>query len=376
MIVEPGGVIGILGGGQLGRMLSLAAARLGLRTHIYTPEEHSPAAQVADAVTIGEYTDAEKLAAFGEVVNVVTYEFENVPAETVDILTARRVPAAPGGKALAIAQDRLVEKEFVNSLGARTAPFYAVDDLSSLEAGLKKVGRPAILKTRRLGYDGKGQTTISATETDLSQTWDAAIRKAWEEIGARPSILEGFIDFAMEISVIGARGRCGSVRCYEPPRNLHKGGILRRSVVPSSAPESALKEAVEITSKMLEALDYVGVIGVEFFVEKSGGVIVNEFAPRVHNSGHWTTDACAVSQFEQHIRAIAGWPLGDPIRHSDCVMENLIGDEVERWRELAKEPNACIHLYGKRDAQPGRKMGHVTRIGKSRDMTPSVKTDD
>ena len=362
MIVEPNGVIGILGGGQLGRMLSLAAARLGLRTHIYTPEENSPAADVAHAVTIGDYKDAQKLAAFGEVVNVVTYEFENVPAETVDILGAHRIPVAPGGKALGIAQDRLVEKEFVISLGARTAPFHAVDDLASLEEGLRKVGRPAILKTRRLGYDGKGQTTIGASNGDLAQTWDAAIQKAWDEIGARPSILEGFIDFAMEISVIGARGRDGEIRCYDAPRNIHKGGILRQSIVPSIAPAAAVKDAVAITSKMLEALDYVGVIGVEFFVEKSGGVIVNEFAPRVHNSGHWTEDACAVSQFEQHIRAVAGWPLGDPARHSDCVMDNLIGDDVEHWRDLSREANACIHLYGKRDALPGRKMGHVTRV--------------
>lgn len=362
MIVEPNGVIGILGGGQLGRMLSLAAARLGLRTHIYTPEENSPAADVSYAVTIGDYNDAEKLKAFGEVVNVVTYEFENVPAETVDILMANRIPVAPGGRALGIAQDRLLEKEFVNSLGARTASFFAVDDLASLEEGLRKVGRPAILKTRRLGYDGKGQTTIAAANGDLAHTWDEANKKAWEEIGARPSILEGFIDFAMEISVIGARGRDGAIRCYDAPRNIHKSGILRRSIVPSSAPESALREAVAITSKMLEALDYVGVMGVEFFVEKSGGVIVNEFAPRVHNSGHWTTDACAISQFEQHIRAVAGWPLGDPARHSDCVMDNLIGDQVESWRELSREPNACIHLYGKRDALPGRKMGHVTRL--------------
>jgi len=362
MIVEPNGVIGILGGGQLGRMLSLAAARLGLRTHIYTPDENSPAADVAHAVTIGDYADANRLKAFGEVVNIVTYEFENVPAQTVEILKANHVPVAPDGKALAIAQDRLIEKEFLNSLGARTAPFFPVDNLASLEEGLRHVGRPAILKTRRLGYDGKGQTTIGSADGDLAQTWDAAIRKAWDEIGARPSILEGFINFEMEISVIGARGRNGEIRCYDAPQNIHKGGILRRSVVPSQAPAGAVKEAIAIASKMLEALDYVGVIGVEFFVEKTGGVIVNEFAPRVHNSGHWTTDACAVSQFEQHIRAVAGWPLGDPMRHSDCVMDNLIGDEVDSWRVLSKEPGACIHIYGKRDAQPGRKMGHVTRI--------------
>ncbi len=364
MLIEPNGVIGILGGGQLGRMLALAAARLGLRTHIYTPEENSPAADVAHAVTIGHFEDAERLKTFGEVVNVVTYEFENVPAETVDILSGLRIPVAPGGRALAVAQDRLLEKQFVNSLGARTAPFFAVDDIASLEAGLKTVGRPAILKTRRLGYDGKGQTTIGVATGDLAATWDEATKKAWEEIGARPSILEGFIDFAMEISVIGARGRDGAIRSFDAPRNIHRGGILRQSIVPSAAPAEAIREAVAVTAKMLAELDYVGVIGVEFFVEKSGGVIVNEFAPRVHNSGHWTSDACAISQFEQHIRAVAGWPLGDPARHSDCVMDNLIGDEAERWRELAREKNACIHLYGKREVMPGRKMGHVTRVGR------------
>lgn len=362
MIVEPNGVIGILGGGQLGRMLATAAAELGLRTHIYTPDESSPAADVAHAVTIGAYDDPDKLAAFGDVVNVVTYEFENVPAQTVEILTARAVPVAPGGKALAIAQDRVLEKQFVRTLGARTAPFHPVDDLASLDEGLRLVGRPAILKTRRLGYDGKGQTTIGATQSDLSLAWDEANRKAWAEIGARPSILEGFIDFVMEISVIGARGRDGTIRCFEAPRNIHKGGILRQSIIPSGAPAAAVDEAMAVTEKLLTALDYVGVIGVEFFVEKSGGVIVNEFAPRVHNSGHWTSDACAVSQFEQHIRAVAGWPLGDPKRHSDCVMENLIGEDALGWRELAREAGACVHLYGKRDALPGRKMGHVTRL--------------
>jgi len=362
MIVEPNGVIGILGGGQLGRMLALAAARLGLRAHVYTPDENAPAADVAHALTIGSYTDAERLKAFGEVVNVVTYEFENVPAETVDILAARRVPVAPGARALAVAQDRLVEKDFVNSIGARTARYYPVDDLASLAEGLQKIGRPAILKTRRLGYDGKGQTTIAAADGDLARAWEEANKKAWAEIGARPAILEGFIDFTMEISVIGARGREGSIRCYDVSRNVHQGGILRRSQVPSEAPAAATAEAAAVTTRMLTELDYVGVIGVEFFVLKDGGVLVNEFAPRVHNSGHWTIDACAVSQFEQHIRAIAGWPLGDPARHSDCVMENLIGEEAGRWRDLSGEANACIHLYGKREALPGRKMGHVTRI--------------
>jgi 5-(carboxyamino)imidazole ribonucleotide synthase len=368
MIVEPNGAIGILGGGQLGRMLALAAARLGLRSHIYSPETASPAEEVAADVTIASYDNAEALTAFASAVDVVTYEFENVPAKTVEILVAVGADVAPGGRALAVAQDRLVEKEFVRALGAKTAPFHAVDDLASLEVGLSAIGRPAILKTRRLGYDGKGQTTIGATEPDLAAAWAEATRRAWQEIGARPSILEGFIDFTMEISIIGARARDGTIRCYDAPRNIHRCGILRKSIVPSGAPAGAVNSAIAITHKILEALDYVGVIGVEFFVLPSGEVLVNEFAPRVHNSGHWTIDACAVSQFEQHIRAVAGWPLGDAARHSDAELDNLIGAEIDNWRALLTEPRVCLHLYGKRETSPGRKMGHVTRIAPRREV--------
>lgn len=360
--VSPGGTIGILGGGQLGRMLSLAAARLGIDTHVYCPENEAPASAVAAATTIGSYTDAAALERFGRSVGAVTYEFENVPAETVDILTRAGVIVAPGAKALAVAQDRLIEKQFARSLGAATAPFEAVDSAEDLAAALERLGAPAILKTRRLGYDGKGQTLIRAPGGDAEKTWADATEKAWGEIGARPSILEGFVDFGIELSVIGARSAAGEIALYDPPRNEHANGILRRSTAPSGASEQTLRAAAEITRKMLEALDYVGVIGVEFFVLKDGCVAVNEFAPRVHNSGHWTTDACAVSQFEQHIRAVAGWPLGDTARHSDAVMENLLGDEAARWETLARAPQTCIHLYGKRDAAPGRKMGHVTRI--------------
>ncbi|MEZ5896004.1 MAG: 5-(carboxyamino)imidazole ribonucleotide synthase [Parvularculaceae bacterium] len=363
-VLAPNSVIGVLGGGQLARMLSMAAARLGLRTHIYTPEENAPAADVAHAVMIGDYEDENRLTEFGAAVNCVTYEFENVPARTVEVLTNAGVDVAPGARALAISQDRLIEKTFINDLGAKTAPFHAVDDLASLEAGLNKIGRPAILKTRRLGYDGKGQTVIADSAGDLSGAWDEANRKAWNEVGARPSILEGFIDFEMEISVIGARARNGDIAIYDSPRNTHRGGILRTSSVPANAPKNAAIAAREITRKMLSHLNYVGVLGVEFFVLMNGDVIVNEFAPRVHNSGHWTIDACACSQFEQHIRAVAGWPLGDPARHSDCIMENLIGDEQEQWRAITMQSNACLHLYGKRQARPGRKMGHVTHLSK------------
>ena len=360
--LPPGGVIGILGGGQLGRMLALAAARLGFRAHIFAPESDCPAAQVAASHTIAAYDDAEALRRFASLADIVTFEFENVPATTVEILVAAGADVAPNGRALAIAQDRLVEKQFVQSVGARTAPFAAVDDLASLRAAVAAIGRPSILKTRRLGYDGKGQTVLSDAAKPLGEEWDAANEKAWRELGARPSILEGFVPFVMEISVIAARGRNGAVALFDPPRNEHQGGILRRSSVPSGAPARALKESEAIAIAMLNALDYVGVIGVEFFVLESGEVLVNEFAPRVHNSGHWTEAACAASQFEQHIRAVAGWPLASTRRHSDCVMENLIGEEAERWRTLAQERDVVINLYGKSPAAAGRKMGHATRL--------------
>lgn len=361
-IVAPNGTIGVLGGGQLGRMLALAAARLGLNCHVYCPEQDAPASAVSAKTTIGSYTDAAALERFGRSVDAVTYEFENVPAETVDILTRSGAVVSPGARALAVAQDRLIEKQFARSLGAATAPFEAVDSADTLVEALKRIGRPAILKTRRLGYDGKGQTVIRAADADAGRTWREATEKAWAEIGARPSILEGFVDFRFELSVIGARSANGEIALYDSPRNEHENGVLRRSTVPSGAGEATVQMAADITRKLLQALEYVGVVGVEFFALKDGTVAVNEFAPRVHNSGHWTTDACAVSQFEQHVRAVAGWPLGSTVRHSNAVMENLLGDEAARWSTLAHEAKTCIHLYGKRNAAPGRKMGHVTRI--------------
>ncbi|WP_207764780.1 5-(carboxyamino)imidazole ribonucleotide synthase [Hyphococcus luteus] len=364
MIVEPNGVIGILGGGQLGRMLATAAAEIGLKTHILCPDDHAPAYDVSSAHTVAGYLDEYALAKFAKSVDVITYEFENVPVEAVEFLNNLGAVVRPGAKALETAQDRLVEKEFARGIGAETAAFHPVDDLDSLKAGLEKVSRPAILKTRRLGYDGKGQTRITTQDSDLSGAYEKAIEFAWDEVGAAPSILEGFVPFTREISIIGARGENGEIKLYDPAENVHKGGILRTSSVPAAVSEATAEKARAVTRKMLEALDYVGVIGVEFFVLENGDVIVNEYAPRVHNSGHWTEDGCAVSQFEQHIRAVAGWPLGDPARHSDAVMENLIGDDVKSWRALAGEPQTCVHLYGKREARPGRKMGHVTRITK------------
>jgi 5-(carboxyamino)imidazole ribonucleotide synthase len=361
-IVAPGGTVGVLGGGQLGRMLAMAAARLGLKTHIFCPDDGAPARDVAGAMTVASYDDESALSAFASAVGVVTYEFENVPAETAAFLTACGAAVRPGIMALEKAQDRLCEKQFVNGLGAATAAFYAVDSLASLEAGLEKIGRPAILKTRRLGYDGKGQTTLTKKDLDLPGAYEKAVARAWSEVGAAPSILEACVSFKREISIIGARGADGALRLYDPIENRHRNGILKHSFAPAEISAATADKARAVASDILRALDYVGVIGVEFFVLEDGDVLVNEFAPRVHNSGHWTIDACAVSQFEQHMRAVAGWPLGDPARHSNAAMENLIGAEARDWRSLSGERGACLHLYGKDEIRPERKMGHVTRL--------------
>jgi 5-(carboxyamino)imidazole ribonucleotide synthase len=348
--LAPGAVIGILGGGQLGRMLSMAAARLGFRCHVYEPGADCPAAQVAWRTTTAPYDDAAALRAFARSVDVVTYEFENVPAEALDLIEAE-VPIRPGRRALAISQDRLPEKEFLAGLGLATAPFAAVETESDLAGALDRIGAPAILKTRKLGYDGKGQARIMAPE-------DAPAALA--AMAGAPSILEGFVTFTREVSVIAARGLDGSVACFDPGENVHEDGILRTTTVPARLAPAQRSDAVLIAARMLNALDYVGVMGVELFVT-AGGLVVNEFAPRVHNSGHWTQNGCVTCQFEQHIRAVAGWPLGDGKRHSNVVMENLIGDDVLRLPEIAATA-AAIHLYGKAEARAGRKMGHVNRI--------------
>jgi 5-(carboxyamino)imidazole ribonucleotide synthase len=353
--LPPNSTIGILGGGQLGRMLALAAARLGLKCHIFAPEAESPAFQVAAHHSCAAYADRKALESFANAVDVVTYEFENVPAETADIL-GRLKPLAPGAEALAISQDRLAEKTFLTKIGLATAPFAAVDDKQGLEKAAAKIGPPAILKTRRFGYDGKGQAAITAA---------TPLDAAWAAIGGKPAILEGFIDFEKEVSIIAARGWDGSIAVYDVPENRHANHILRESIVPAQiAPQTAMA-ARDIAARITGALDYVGIIGVELFLaRKKGGetLIVNEIAPRVHNSGHWTMDACVVSQFEQHIRAVAGWPLANTERHSDVIMTNLLGEEVENWRNLAREPHAGLHLYGKAESRPGRKMGHINRL--------------
>ncbi len=348
--LPPGATIGILGGGQLGRMLSMAASRLGLKTHIYEPGANPPAGDVAHRVTTAGYNDAAALTAFASSVDVITYEFENIPTVALDLLE-QQAPIRPGRRALATSQDRICEKSFLQSLGLQTAAFAAVKSRADLDSALAEIGHPAILKTCRLGYDGKGQARImSAADTD----------RAFADMGGAEAVLEGFIGFDREVSVIGARGLDGAIACFDPGENVHRGGILHTTTVPATLTGTQRTDAVLIAARILNALDYVGVLGVELFVTP-GGLIVNEIAPRVHNSGHWTQNGCAVDQFEQHIRAVAGWPLGDGSRHCNVTMENLIGDAIAGVSEIARS-NAALHLYGKADARPGRKMGHVNRI--------------
>jgi 5-(carboxyamino)imidazole ribonucleotide synthase len=343
--------IGILGGGQLGRMLSVAAARLGYKTHIFEPSANPPAADVAHAVTTAGYDDLAALRAFAQSVDVITYEFENVPTAALDALEAIR-PIRPNRRALAISQDRIAEKDFLTSLGLTCAPYHAVNSAADMAEAVRKIGAPAILKTTRLGYDGKGQARLKTPEE---------AEAAFAAMNGQPAVLEGFITFSHEVSVIAARGLDASVACYDPGENVHRDGILHSTTLPARLSPSQRTDAILLAARILNALDYVGVMGVELFVTPSG-LIVNEIAPRVHNSGHWTQNGCAVDQFEQHIRAVTGLPLGDGARHSDVVMENLIGDDIERLPELLAENDTAIHLYGKAEARPGRKMGHVNRV--------------
>ena len=345
-----GAVIGILGGGQLGRMLSVAASRLGYRCHIYEPGA-APAGDVAHAVTTAPYEDEAALRAFAASVDVITYEFENVPTAALDLLEALK-PIRPNRRALAISQDRISEKTYLNDLGLQTAPWAAVNSEADLSAAVASLGLPAILKTTRLGYDGKGQVKLT----------DAAdIPGAWAAMAGAPSVLEGFVAFDREVSVIAARGLDGSVAAYDPGENVHEGGILRTTTLPARLSPGQRSDAVLLAARILTALDYVGVMGVELFVTPQG-LLVNEVAPRVHNSGHWTQAGCTVDQFEQHIRAVAGLPLGDGTRYADVVMENLIGDDIARVPELLKTRDTALHLYAKGAPRPGRKMGHVNRV--------------
>lgn len=355
MTLSPDATIGILGGGQLGRMLALAAARLGFKCHVLCPEPLSPAFDVVRRVTEADYNDHAALDRFASDVDVITYEFENVPADTAVFLAARR-PVLPDPQVLATTQDRFAEKTFVAGLGIPTAPFAAVDSPAELARALDAIGRPAVLKTRRFGYDGKGQATIRN---------GADLETLWREIGGQPAILEAFVPFEREISVVAARNAAGHIECFDVTENEHRDHILKVSQVPARITDATAAEALRIAAKIAEAFNYVGVLAVEMFVVPDGSghrVLVNEIAPRVHNSGHWTIDGCSVSQFEQHIRAIAGWPLAQPIRHGRIEMINLIGDEAKDHARWAAMPGASVHLYGKAGIRPGRKMGHVTRI--------------
>ncbi|EHK58236.1 5-(carboxyamino)imidazole ribonucleotide synthase [Allomesorhizobium alhagi] len=348
-----GSTIGIVGGGQLGRMLAMAAARLGYRAVILEPQADCPAAQVANRQIVGAYDDRAALAELAAASDVLTYEFENVPVDAAKFL-AESVPVHPPARALEVAQDRLAEKTFLNGIGISTADFRPVDNDGELAAALAAFGGSGILKTRRMGYDGKGQRVF--------RDFSGSIAGAFDAMGGVPLILESFVAFEREISVIAARGPDGALAAYDPAENVHRGGILHSSTVPAAIGPATAKAATDAAFAILEALDYVGAIGVEFFVLPGGSLLVNEIAPRVHNSGHWTEAACTVSQFEQHIRAVAALPLGDTRRHFDCAMENLIGDDVRRTEALLAEPDLVLHLYGKAEARTGRKMGHFTRL--------------
>jgi 5-(carboxyamino)imidazole ribonucleotide synthase len=355
-----GSTIGILGGGQLGRMLALAASRLGYRTHIFCPDPQSPAFDVTPLRTVATYDDETALAAFADAVDVVTYEFENVPAATAEFIAARK-PLRPGANALAVSQDRLAEKGFLSARNISVAPYRPVETEADLAAAIAELGLPAVLKTTRLGYDGKGQRTVRTPEEATA---------AFAALAPKPLVLEAFVAFEKEISVVVARGLDGKVKAFEPAENVHRDHILFTSTVPAELPPSLAKHAQMAATAIVVALDYVGVLGVEFFVVPGPprpSLLVNEIAPRVHNSGHWTEAVCVTDQFEQHIRAITGWPLGDTTRLADAVMENLIGESIETAPESGD--SVRVHLYGKAEARPGRKMGHITRI------TPKTPTN-
>ena len=351
--MPPGSTIGILGGGQLGRMLALAAARLGFDTIVLTPEPASCAARVATSAIVADYDEPAALEAFSQIAQVATFEFENVPAIVVERLQSLGVEVAPGPRALAVAQDRVDEKTFLCGCGAPTVEFAAIGNVDDILAGLDQLGAPALLKTRREGYDGKGQTWVES---------HADATAALARLGGGAAILEARANFVRELSVIAARGRNGEISIFPPGENHHENGVLRRTSAPADITPEALIQIETIAARILTSLDYVGVMGVELFELEDGRLLVNEIAPRVHNSGHWTLDGCEVDQFEQHVRAVVGWPLGvtTPLAHVE--MENLLGAEIDAWPALAAEAEARVWVYGKGDARKGRKMGHVNRL--------------
>jgi 5-(carboxyamino)imidazole ribonucleotide synthase len=346
-----GATIGILGGGQLGRMLALAAARLGFKTHIYCPDPQSPAFEVTPHKTVAAYDDTAALAAFAAAIDVITYEFENVPAGTAEILAPLK-PLRPDANALAISQDRLEEKAFIAAAGIPIVPHRAIRDAADLRPALSELGGRGILKTTRLGYDGKGQRRIASL---------AEAEAAFAALRPHPLVLEALVPFEREISVVIARGLDGTTAAFDPAENVHRDGILATSTVPATIDGATADLAREHAAGIAVALNYVGVLGVEFFAMADGALLVNEIAPRVHNSGHWTEAVCVTDQFEQHIRAIAGWPLGDPTRLADVVMENLVGPDIVAI-PAGLGPGVRPHAYGKAESRPGRKMGHLNRI--------------
>tara|TARA_R110000868_G_scaffold101630_3_gene279708 strand:+ start:4603 stop:5688 length:1086 start_codon:yes stop_codon:yes gene_type:complete len=351
--LAPGSVIGILGGGQLGRMLALAGAKLGFDVHIFDPQPEGPAARVAARAWAAPWDDDGAVQMFADRCDAITFEFENIPVSALEIASGA-APLRPGARSLELTQDRITEKRFINEAGAATVPFAAIDHLLDLEAAIAVTGLPAVLKTRRFGYDGKGQAWIHSIEQAAA---------AWDAIGHQPAILEGAAAFRRELSIVAARSLDGEVRAWPLAENVHRDGILHTSTAPAPEIDAATQaRALEIARALGDGMEHVGVFAVELFDLGEGHLLVNEIAPRVHNTGHWTMDACGCDQFEQHIRAIAGWPLGDPAPHSRAVMTNLIGHDVDAWEALAGEPDACLHLYGKREAREGRKMGHVNRL--------------
>lgn len=353
--IKPGATIGILGGGQLGRMLAQAAARLGLQCHVFSSEPDACSFQVVQRSTLANFSDEAALDKFARDCDVITYEFENVPAQAAKFLSERK-PVFPDPGILETTQDRLLEKTFLRKLRIPTAAFAPVADHRELVAALSAIGSPAVLKTRRLGYDGKGQAKIRNPKDTLA---------AWSTVGGAPSILEAFVDFECEVSIIAARSQDGKIACFDVTQNEHRDHILRVSRAPAKIPAALAKEAPRIASRIAKALGYVGVLGVEMFVVRSGRtrrLLVNEIAPRVHNSGHWTLDGATASQFEQHIRAIAGWPLAKPVRHRRVEMVNLIGAEINDTAKWLRMPGAAVHIYGKGEGRAGRKMGHVNRL--------------
>jgi 5-(carboxyamino)imidazole ribonucleotide synthase len=351
-VLPPGSVVGIMGGGQLGRMIAVAAARLGYRCTVFCGSEDDPAAQVCDTVIAAPYDDPAALKRFAEHVDVVTFEFENLPRDAAEWLSEHTL-VRPNVRSLEIAQNRVREKSFLNHMGVETAPWIEIDDTPALDRAWQEMGAPAVFKTAQFGYDGKGQAMIRS---------HSQLNEAWESVGKVQSIVEGFVDFSCEVSVIVARAPDGTVKCFDVVENQHANHILDVTIAPARiAPETA-QAAQNIAISIAKALDLIGLLAVEMFVTKTDGVIVNEIAPRPHNSGHWSIDACVTDQFEQMVRAVCGLPLGDPSRHSNALMRNLIGDQASRWPDILREPEANLHLYGKSEARPGRKMGHVTRL--------------